>query len=172
MCVSRTIYAPGCHSGGREPSRLGFTIIELVVLISIIGIVAAVSAPRFLAMSDLRAVQAHRQALSDLRFAQRRAASSGCPVQIDFDASGYSLRQRTACRSGTFTLAVTDPTRGGASFVVGYGDGLVVTSSIDPLIFDARGRATDTGGSVSTANILIGSRAIQAIGESGLIRVP
>lgn len=172
MRVSASVYAAEPRVPVGRRSARGFTIIELVVLISIIGIVAAVSAPRFLAMSDLRAVQAHRQTLSDLRFAQRRAASSGCPVQVDFDASGYSLTQRTGCRSGPFTMAVQDPASGAASFLVGYGDGLVVSSSVDPLIFDARGRVTDTSGTVSTANILVGSRAAQAVGESGLIRVP
>jgi MSHA pilin protein MshC len=164
----------GKRSIGRSSrsSTTGFTIVELVVLISIIGIVAAVAAPRFLAMSDLRAVQSHRQALRDLRFAQRQAASSGCPVQVDFDGSGYALTQRTQCRTGPFTRSLTDPSTGQTPYVVGLSDGLTVTSTVDPLIFDSLGRATNSGGVVGDVDLLVGTRAIEAIGESGLVRVP
>lgn len=163
---------------GRETSlrpnqvESGFTLVEAVVLISIVGIIAAVSAPRFLAMSDMRAVQAHRQALSDFRFAQRRAASSGCPVRIDFNGSGYELLQRTQCRTGAFSLPLSEPGTGRPTFEVDLPDGLALSSSVDPLVFDARGRATNSGGSVTDVTISIGTRQLEAVGESGLIRVP
>ncbi len=150
----------------------GFTIVEAVVLISVIGILAAVSAPRFLAIGDMDAIRAHRQALADLRFAQRRAATSGCPVQVDFDADGYELRQRTGCRAGPFTRAIVDPALRTSSFVVELPVGVTLTSTVDPLVFDSLGRATNASGGVMDVAITLGARSLEAVGETGLVRVP
>jgi len=152
--------------------RTGFTVIELVVLISIIGIIGAVAAPRFLALSEMESARAHRQALSDLRFAQQLSSSSGCPVQVDFSVGSYTLTKRTNCRSGAFTLAVIDPVSNMPPFVIVLPSGIAITSTVDPLVFDALGRTTNTAGVVSNASITIGTRALQAIGETGLVRVP
>jgi MSHA pilin protein MshC len=158
------------RSGASE--RGGFTIIEAVVLISIVGIMGAVAAPRFLAMSEMDATHAHREALGDLRFAQRLAANSGCPVQVDFDSGGYVLTRRTGCRSGSFTQALVDPTSNQAPFAVTLPAGVTVSSTVDPLVFDALGRASTTAGVVSDATITVGTQSLQAIGETGLVRVP
>jgi MSHA pilin protein MshC len=160
----------------RDPERPfrreGFTLVEAVVLLSIIGIIAAVAAPRFLSLPDMDAAQAYRQALSDLRYAQRMAAHSGCPVQVDFEAGSYSLRQRTACRTGAFTLDMADPVASGGPFSVTLPSGVTITSSVDPLIFDPLGRATTSAGVVSDATVSVGGRPLEASGETGLVRVP
>ena len=156
----------------RRSERAGFTIIEAVVLISIVGIMGAVAAPRFLVMSEMDATHAHREALGDLRFAQRLAANSGCPVQVDFDSAGYVLTQRTGCRSGSYTQELIDPSSNQAPFAVTLPAGVSASSTVDPLVFDALGRVTTTGGIVSDATITLGTQSLQAIGETGLVRVP
>lgn len=148
----------------------GFTLVEAIVILSLIGIIAAVSAPRFLALSDMQDIRSHRQAINDLRFAQNRAANSGCPVQVDFGTNGYLLTQQTSCRTGAFTLDIPDPATGQIPFQSSLPEGVSISSTLDPLIFDARGRITNASGSISEATILVGTRAIEAIGESGLIR--
>lgn len=156
----------------RRTDEPGFTLVEAVVLIAIVGIVAINAAPRFLSMSDMDATRAHRQALTDLRFAHQLALASGCPVQVDFGLDRYELTQLTGCRSGTFTQAVTDPTTNSVPFLVVAPAGVALASDVDPLIFDALGRTTTLAGVVRTATISIGSRTLVAIGETGLVRVP
>lgn len=160
----------------RQPASrmasMGFTLVEAIVLLSVVGIIAAVSAPRFLAMSDMNAIQAHRQAIGDLRYAQRRAASSGCPVQVDFSASGYTLNQRTDCRTGAFSVDLRDPATGSTPFQVSLPAGVTLTSSLDPLVFDVLGRSTNATGTAADANIFVGSRRVATVGESGLVHVP
>ncbi len=157
----------------KRPSRQqGFTLVEAVVLISIIGIIAAVAAPRFISMSDMNGAQAHRQTLSDLRFAQRMATHTGCPVQVDFDAGSYTLRQRAACRTGAFTQEMSDPVSNAMPFAITLPSGVTITSSVDPLIFDALGRATTASGAVADVTLSVGGRALAATGETGLVRVP
>jgi len=144
----------------------------MVVLIVIIGIIGSVAAPRFLDMGEFSSPQAHRQALSDLRFAQRLATGSGCPVQVDFDPSGYRFRQRTDCRSGPFDRDLVDPLTGRAPFTIVLPGGAGATSDVDPLVFDALGRATSVTGIVTDARIEVGGLPLEAIGETGLVRVP
>ena len=157
---------------GTRDARGGFTVIELVVVIAVAGILAAVAAPRFLAIDDFRGDQAYRQALADLRFAQRRALNTGCPVQVDFTASGYTLTQRTACRSGAFTLDLVDPLSQTTPYAITLPSGAAAASTVDPIVFDATGRLTTTAGVVTDATITIAGMALEGVGETGLVRVP
>ncbi|HPG25213.1 MAG TPA: GspH/FimT family pseudopilin [Myxococcota bacterium] len=149
----------------------GFTVVEMVVLIALIGILGAVAAPRLVSISELRSAQSRRRVLSDLRFAQRLAIGSGCPVQVGFGANGYTLTQRSACRTGAFARDVLDPLTRQAPYAVAFED-VTTTSSVDPIVFDALGRATDATGQVSSAVIQVGPWPLEVVGETGLARVP
>jgi len=157
---------------GRRSTSAGFTLVETVVLIVILGIVAVSVAPRFVSVTDMDGSRAHTQARDDLRYARQLAATSGCPIQVDFTATGYVLTQRNACRSGAFSRAVVDPVTNAGTFAITVPSGVAVSSSVDPLVFDALGRATNASGTPTTANIRIAGRPLEAVGETGLIRVP
>ena len=164
---------PGGHGRKRElDPRLGegFTLLETIVVIVIIGIIAVTAAPRMLSMSDLAAAQAHRKALADLRFARRLGASSGCPVRVDFSASGYTLDQRASCRTGAFGAPIADPETNRSPFVATMPSGVAITSDLDPMIFDELGRVTNDAGTVFDATVSVGGRTISAVGETGLVR--
>ncbi len=150
----------------------GFTLVEAVVLIAILGILGAVAAPRFLSLRELEAARAHRQALSDFRFAQHQAAGSGCPVEVDFESGGYRLRQRSGCRSGAFDRELVDPVRGQAPFAIALPEGVSLSSPVDPIVFDALGRLTGSDGTPTDVVIRIGSRSIAGVGETGFVHVP
>lgn len=156
----------------RKRCERGFTLVEAVVLISILGILGAVAAPRFLSLRELEGARAHRQALADLRHAQRQAAGSGCPVQVDFDASGYRLQQRSACRTGAFDLELVDPVVQRSPYAVTLPEGVSLTSSVDPIVLDALGRITRGDGTTVSVSIQIGGLALEGVGETGLFRVP
>ncbi len=150
----------------------GFTLVEAVVLIALLGILAAVAVPRFSSVSELDAIRAHRQALSDLRFAAQLASASGCPVAVDFAPDHYTLRRRSGCRTGAFSQAVRDPTTGRAPYEARLPSGTTVSSDVDPLVFDALGRTTTSAGVVTDAEITIGTRRLSTVGETGLVHVP
>lgn len=152
--------------------REAFTLVEAVVLIAILGILGAVAAPRFLSMRELEMARARRQALADLRHAQRQAAGSGCPVQIDFESTGYRLRQRSDCRTGAFELELVDPTTQKAPFSVSLPEYVTLTSDVDPIVFDTLGRLTNADGATTDARISFGDLALEGIGETGFVRVP
>jgi len=155
-----------------RPDDDGFTLVEAIVLLSIVGILGAVAAPRLLSFGELEAARAHRQALADLRHAQRRASGSGCPVQVDFEADGYRLRQRTDCRSGSFERELVDPVTNRPPYAVTLPAGVTLSSSTDPIVLDALGRITRDDGTPTSVAIRVGARAIEGIGETGLFRAP
>lgn len=150
----------------------GFTLVEAVVLISILGILGAVAAPRFLSLRELEAARAHRQALSDLRYAQHQAAGSGCPIEVDFEAVGYRLRQRESCRTGAFERELVDPATRVSPFVVVLPEGVSLSASADPIVFDTLGRLTRSDGRVTDLVVQIGDRSLEGVGETGFIHAP
>ena len=156
----------------RRTRRGGFTLVETVVVLVILGIMVVSAAPRFLSLQDLDAARAHQQARDDLRYARQLASSSGCPIRVDFTGGGYSIEQRDACRAGAFTRPVVDPSTNVSPFSVVLPGGLTITSSVDPLVFDERGRATNSVGHVADADIQLGTLRLEAVGETGLVRVP
>lgn len=83
------------HLVRQRPERSsGFTLVELIACIVILGILAAVAAP---GLFDNRAFTSRGYAdevASSLRYAQRIALASGCPVQVNIDAAGYVGWQR------------------------------------------------------------------------------
>lgn len=106
-------YSKKISNNHLDDFRNGFTIIELIMVITIISIIAAVAAPRFWNNDDMTARLFADDTLSALRYAQKLAIASGCHVQIAFTVNSYTLNQRTGTCTDTanaFSVAVEDPT--------------------------------------------------------------
>ena len=160
----------GAQKGAKMKRRRyhrGFTQVELIVVIAITGLLAAVAIPRFVNPSDFRELGFYHEALSAVRYAQKHAVATGCPVQFTVSAGVYMLNRRdTSCTGGAFTGAVANPATGAAVFSGSTpSDVTFAMTGGDPaiVVFDALGRTTDG----ITRTVTVGSRTFQIIGATG-----
>lgn len=89
----------------REKNRVaGFTVLELVATIVIVGVLAATAAPTFFDNQPYVARGYADELVSTLRFARRVAVASECRVAVSINAGGYTVNQHATyggCDTGT-----------------------------------------------------------------------
>ncbi|MDY6943104.1 MAG: prepilin-type N-terminal cleavage/methylation domain-containing protein [Pseudomonadota bacterium] len=144
----------------------GFTLVELIMVLVLTGILAAVAIPRF---ADSRAFDQRgffEELAGAARFAQKRALATACPVQLQITTTGYSLSEPPGfCAAGTYTQAVPHPT--GSSGFSGTAPAGVTISGTTPItvLFDAQGRTN----MVSNATLSVGSHQLVIHAETGFV---
>jgi MSHA pilin protein MshC len=72
----------------------GFTLIELITCMVILGILAAIAGPRFVNNGTAHARGFADDLANSLRYAQRIAIASNCEVRVRVTAAGYRGLQR------------------------------------------------------------------------------
>lgn len=88
-----------------SPAREAVTLVELMVVLVLLSIVAAVIVPRAVQTSDLEVVSAARVLAADLNYAQDLAITSQTPVTLTFNVTqnSYTLSNQ----SGTLIHPIT-----------------------------------------------------------------
>lgn len=148
----------------------GFTIVELVAVIVITGIIAAIAAPRFIGVDAFDARGSYGTLVSALRYAQKTAIAQRKTVYVSVNTT-----TRTVCLgySNDCSSAVVDPATQTAYSKTLPGNVSIVTTSTS-LGFDGLGRPVPN----ATATFIIknsvvpteATRTITVEAETGYVR--
>lgn len=148
----------------------GFTIVELVLAMALLGLVSAIAGPRFFSRNDVDERLFADEVTAVLRHGRRVAVASGCNVETRFSGDVIRLAQQTACAGAVYDVPVTDPGDGAANTQRTAPAGVSLSSDVDPLRFDALGRSLDSSAAVTDVHVTVGTRAFLIVGETGLVR--
>ena len=140
----------------------GFTMIELITIMIILGILAAVAIPRLTNLSDFRALEFHDKVMSALRHAQKTATSHRRTVCVAFTASSVTL-----------TIAQANPGACGPGLIVPGGSSNIVQSGdTTNAIFNPvpSNFSFQPDGSAVDRSTSIGGQSITIVGATGSVR--
>ena len=101
----------------------GFTLVELIVVIVLIGIVALIAAPRFFSQPTFDAARFHDESISAVRYGQKVAVAQRTNVYVVTSASSVALCYDMAC-----STTVRKPADS-AAFVVNAPNNITLTGA-------------------------------------------
>lgn len=150
--------------------RTGYTLIELIVVISILGILAATMGPRFFDQSAFSQRGYADEVAAALRSAQKAAVITGCPTRITISAGGYAGAQQAASGNQCNTADTTWSTpllSGDGATIQGNTPTSVIVSPTGTFQFDTQGRLTAS----PATTLIIGARSISIDAGTGFVQV-
>lgn len=147
----------------------GFSLVELIVVIVLLGIVAAVAVPRWLGGSGFEERAVRDQIVGALRYAQKSAIAARRTVCVTFSSTpsqvSFAISSAYPAANCTGGSALVGPD--GAALGVTASSSMTFSSSTASFTFDAAGRASSAA-TVSVTGLPAG-QAITVESETGYV---
>ena len=149
----------------RAPVARGFTLIELIMVIVMLGILAVYAAPRMFDSKDVYARGFHDETLGFLRYAQKTAIAQRRTVCVTFSSNSLTLSMASAEATldcSTPAAALFGPgVNGTATLNAKPGSGVTYSPTPTALNYNGLGQPTTNAGVALTT-----PRTIQVAGVS------
>jgi MSHA pilin protein MshC len=145
----------------------GFTMVELIMVIVIAGILAAVVGPRFFDRRVFDERLFYEETVAALRYAQKLAVASACRTQVTLTSGGYDVRRDASCGTGNspaFSAAVQAPDGRSQYVSEDVPAGVNIVTNGFPVVFDSLGLTS------AAAQATIGTFTITVAAGSGLVQ--
>ena len=149
----------------------GFSLVELVLVIVILTIIGAMAGPRFFDNTAFDERAYRDQLASAIRYAQKVAVATGCPVRVQIAAGGYTVAQQQAVAGhcdpadASFPLTVALPS---GDPVAGNAPAGVAAAPLLTFTYDALGRTS----LVADQSVAVGGQTLTISAASGLVTTP
>ncbi len=162
---SRPEHCAGLRARRRQS---GYTMVELIMVIVLVGILSSIAGPRFFSSDTFDERRYLDELASAIRYAQKVAVATGCPVQVSVSANAYQLGQQPESgghrdsASSDYTTPVLLPT---GQTATGSAPADTALGNPATFTFDATGRTSLAGDAVMT----IGARTLTVMAASGLV---
>lgn len=159
---------PLSRSAGRAG---GFSLLELLMVLVILGVLAAVAGPRMFSLTGFQARGFHDELISAVRYAQKLAVAGGCRVEVEVSGNAYKLLQGNPGCDDPLLLPVQHPaTRD--SFTGSAPSGISVSSDagLPGLVFTALGSVEGGGPVTMTISGGGNTRTINVHGDTGYVQ--
>jgi MSHA pilin protein MshC len=152
MTVNRSPQEVMPWQASRGVRQLGFTLIELIMVMVILGVLSIYAAPRMFNTGDFYARGFHDETLALLRYAQKTAIAQRRTVCAGFTTTTITLTiAATAATSDCASNPLAGP-KGDTPGTITARSGVTYSSAPATLSFDGLGQPTATQLSVQVAN--------------------
>jgi Tfp pilus assembly protein FimT len=152
----------------------GFTTVELVMVIVVLGILAVFALPNLSGSSTFRAAAFQDEVAAALRYAQKTAVSHRRLVCATFTTTTVTLTIAAANPAVACGATTLNAPNGSSVFARSLDTTNVTTTAVGPIYFQPSGIATSDAAGTTIANFnttVTGMTAITVVGATGAIYV-